>query len=85
MTTFYYNRKNFNFGKCQIDSLDDIMNTISPCFDPSSSYELICDEYSNRYLAVEDSFNYVVMCRIISGQSRNVVEYLVGCCDEPLS
>lgn len=85
MTTFYYNKKNYNFENAQIASLEDIMSSIVSTFDSSHTYELVCDEYASRYLAVEDSFNYVVMCRIRSKSGSEVVEYLVGCCDEPLS
>lgn len=85
MTTFYFNRKNYNFENAQMATLEDIMTSIAPTFDSAHRYELICDDYASRYLAAEDSFQYVVMCRIISLDGATLMERLVGCCDEPLS
>lgn len=85
MTTFYFNRKKYDFGKAIVNSLEDLRSSIAAAFDPSVSYELICDDYSSRYLAAEDSFQYVVMCRVLSASGAACSEFLVGCCDEYLS
>ena len=85
MTTFYYNRKKFNCENAQVASLEDIRSSIASCVDEHISFELVCDEYSSRYLASDDAFQYVVMCRVYSGVDSSCFEYLVGCCDELLS
>lgn len=85
MTRFYYNRKKFNCENSMVASLEDIRSSIASCVAGLGRYELICDEYSSRYLASEDSFQYVVMCRVYPAMGSICCEYLVGCCDEPLS
>lgn len=85
MTTFYYNKKKFNYENAQIASLAELTENIASSMQEQVSFELVCDEYSSRYLASEDSFQYVVMCRVLTDEGARCVEYLVGCCDEPLS
>ena len=85
MTKFYYNRKRFDCQNGTVASLEDVKNSIAGCVGGFVSYELICDEYSSRYLASEDSFQYVVMCRVYDSSDSSCIEYLVGCCDEYLS